>query len=177
MLLETTNGAVIALVRHYVSLLGLPSENLWVTTSRAAYATWIGRRVPSAYGGAYCFIVRHGVHAILINVARIDLQKPYALEVVVAEELLHMRDHLDGDTRRHAHHGHDRIARRVAELTGVSQEEIRSVLIPPTRRPVRYVYQCPSCKVRVGRRKRGTWSCGRCASRFDPRLVLRLVDG
>lgn len=176
MLLDTRDNPVIALVRRYASLLALPAENLWVTTSRATYAAWIGRRVPSAYGGAYCFIARHGVHAILINLARIDLEKSYALEVVVAEELLHMRDHLDGDMRRHSHHGYDRIARRVAELTGVSPEKIRSVLIPPKRRAVRYVYQCPSCKVRVGRRKQGTWSCGRCASRFDPRLVLRLVD-
>lgn len=177
MLLDTQDASLMVLVHRYVALLDLPTDRLRVTTSRAVYAQWIRRRVPSAYGGAYCFVRGRGLHAVLVNMARIDQEKPFAVEVVVAEELLHMRDHLDGDTRRHAHHGYDRIALRVAELTGVSLEEIRSALIPPNRRPVRYVYQCPRCQVRIGRRKRGTWSCGRCASRFDPRLVLHLVDG
>lgn len=177
MLLETTDASVISLVHQYVSRLELPSNHLWVTTSRSVYAGWIGRRVPSAYGGAYCYISGRGVHAVLINLARIDLDKPFAVEVVVAEELLHMRDHLDGDTRRHARHGYDRIAARVAALTGVSLEELRAALLPPHRRPLRYVYQCPRCAIRIGRRRRGTWSCGRCASQFDHRLVLRLVEG
>lgn len=176
MLFDTTDPAVINLVHHYAAILALPTEHLWLTTCRQTYAEWIGRRVPPAYGGAYCFIHTSGVHAVLINLARIDQKKQFAIEVVVAEELVHMRDHLDGDTRRHARHGHDRIAVRVAKLTGVSMEEIRSALIPPKRRPIKFVYQCPRCGVKVGRRKRGTWSCGRCAPRFNPHLVLRLVE-
>jgi predicted SprT family Zn-dependent metalloprotease len=119
---------------------------------------------------------REGFHAILINLERIDLSLPRALEVVVAEELVHMRDHLDGDRRRHAKHGYDRIAHRVSELTGASLEEIRSALIPVKRRPYRYVYACPGCGVRVPRKRRGTWSCARCSPKFDQRYVLRIVE-
>jgi hypothetical protein len=95
--------------------------------------------------------------------------------LVVAEELIHMRDHIDGDRRRHAKHGYDRIACRVSDLTGASLDEIRSCLLPPVRRPIRYHYACPRCGVVIGRRKRGIWSCGRCSSRFDRNLVLELV--
>ena len=58
-----------------------------------------------------------------------------------------MRDRLDGDLRRHAKHGHDRIAHRVSALTGATLEEIRASLLPPVRRPARYTYECPSCGV------------------------------
>jgi predicted SprT family Zn-dependent metalloprotease len=95
---------------------------------------------------------------------------------VVAEELIHMRDHLDGDRRRHAHHGHDRIAHRVADLVGVTLDEVRSALLPAARRPFRYLYQCPGCGLAVPRRRRGTWSCRRCSPRFDRRFVLRIVQ-
>lgn len=175
-MLDTMDQSVIALIQRYVVRLALPDDHLWVTTSRETYAKVIGRRVPSAYGGAYCFIERQGTHAVLVNLQRIDREKDFAIEVVVAEELLHMRHYLDGDTRRHAHHGYDRIAVRVSELTGVSLPDIRSVLIPPRRRPLRFLYRCPGCHVQVRRRKRGTWSCGRCSSRFDSRFVLRLVE-
>lgn len=175
-LLEVAEEPVTVLIDRYVARLALPTEHLWVTTCRTTYAGWIGRRVPSAYGGAYCFLKQTGVHAILINLTRIDQEKDYAVEVVVAEELLHMRDHVNGDTRRHAHHGHDRIARRVSDLTGVSLGEIRSALLPPKKRPLKYLYQCPGCQTRVRRRRRGTWSCGRCAPRFDSRFVLEIVD-
>jgi predicted SprT family Zn-dependent metalloprotease len=93
---------------------------------------------------------------------------------VVAEELIHMRDHLDGDRRRHSHHGYDRIAVRVSDLTGASLEEIRSALLPVDRRPIRYVYECPQCRRQVGRRRKGTWSCGSCSPAFDRRFILRL---
>jgi ribosomal protein L37AE/L43A len=95
--------------------------------------------------------------------------------LVVVEELVHMRDFLDGDRRRHAKHGHDRIAVRVANLTGASLDEIRNCLIPASRRPVRYHYACPACGMTVGRRCRGIWSCGRCSNTFDWRFVLQLV--
>lgn len=160
----------------YIEKLGLQTSALMVTCDRAVYAGWLGRPVPSSYGGAYTFLRRHGLHAILINTARIDLDQPRALEVVVAEELIHMRDWLDGDRRRHAHHGFDRIAHRVAALTGASLEEIRSALRPVKRLPPKYLYACPGCGRQVPRRKRGTWSCGHCAPRFDERFVLRLVE-
>ena len=37
-----------------------------------------------------------------------------------------MRDRLDGDLRRHAKHGYDRIAHRVSALTGATLDEIRT---------------------------------------------------
>ncbi|MGN6484001.1 MAG: hypothetical protein ACTHMX_06310 [Thermomicrobiales bacterium] len=165
-----------ALIDRYVSTLALPTDRLWITTDRAEYGRWLGRRVPSSYGGAYCYLRQQDIHAVLIHLDRIDRSQPMAVEVVVAEELVHMRDHLDGDRRRHAKHGYDRIAHRVADLTGASLDEIRSALIPVRRRAPKYVYACPGCGARVARRKQGTWSCGRCAPVFDRRYVLRLVE-
>ena len=175
MLLDVQDAETIRLLDRYLRLLDLPTDRLRVTTDRAVFGRWLGRSVGSALGGAYVYLPRLGEHAVLINLARIDRSQPRAVEVVVAEELVHMRDWLDGDRRRHAKHGHDRIAHRVAALTGASLAEVRSCLLPVRRRPVRYVYQCPGCGLRVGRRVRGTWACGRCAPVFDPRFRLRLV--
>ena len=176
MLLDVDHPETIQLLRHYLTRLALPTDRLRVTTDRAVFTKWLGRRIDASIGGAYAFLKTSGEHAVLINIERIDLSRPKALEVVVAEELVHMRDRLDGDLRRHAKHGHDRIALRVAELTGASLDEVRGALLPPLRRRLRYVYQCPTCGIRVPRRVRGTWSCGRCARRFDPRHVLRLIE-
>lgn len=173
---ERCDSRVRPLIEEYLGRLALPADRLWVTTDRGVYGGWLRRRVPAAYGGAYVFLRRQQAHAVLINLDRIDLDRPRALEVVVAEELIHMRDHLDGDFRRHAKHGHDRIAHRVAALTGASLEEIRSALLPVRRRPYRYVYGCPGCGLRVPRKKRGTWSCGRCSPQFDPRFLLTIVE-
>ncbi|HET7091875.1 MAG TPA: hypothetical protein VFI22_00305 [Thermomicrobiales bacterium] len=164
------------LFRKYLALLQLPDDRLKATTERRRFEAWLGRRVRSSIGGAYVFLTPTREHAILINLPRIDLAQPRALEVVVAEELIHMRDHLDGDRRRHAKHGYDRIARRVAALTGTSLEEIRGALLPVARRRLRYVYACPACDTRFERRVRGVWSCGRCARRFDPAFTLQLVE-
>jgi hypothetical protein len=176
MQLDQCTPELTKLVRTYVAILALPGDALMVTTSRETYRRWIGRMVPSSYGGAYCYLPTSRQHAVLINLERIDQSQPRAVELVVAEELVHMRDRLDGDTRRHAHHGHDRIAHRVASLTGASLEEIRATLKPVARRPFKYVYACPSCGVQVKRRRRGTWSCGRCSPRFDKRFVMHVVQ-
>lgn len=37
------------------------------------------------------------------------------------------------------------------------------------------VYQCPACGQQVYRRRRGTWSCARCDSRWNPRYRLVLA--
>ena len=176
MLLDVDHPETVRLLRHYLARLEIPTDQLKVSTDRAVFAAWLGRRIDASIGGAYVFLRTPGEHAVLINIERIDLSRPKALEVVVAEELVHMRDRLDGDVRRHAKHGHDRIALRVAELTGASLDEVRGALLPPVRRRLRYVYQCPTCGIRVPRRVRGTWSCGRCARRFDSRHLLRLVE-
>jgi predicted SprT family Zn-dependent metalloprotease len=175
-LFGSSDERVVALARRYIDVLSLPTDRLRVTTDRAEYGAWLGRNVPSSYGGAYCYIRTIDLHAVLINLERIDTSQSRAIEIVVAEELVHMRDHLDGDHRRHAKHGYDRIASRVAELTGASLDEIRTALLPVQRRPYRYVYACPSCGMRVMRKRRGTWSCGRCSPTFNHRYVLRIVD-
>ena len=175
MILATDDPETVALVHRYVARLNLPGDRLWLTTDRATFAGWLGRRVDARLGGAYVYLSGPRGHAVLIHLARIDRSRPRALEIVVAEELVHMRDHLDGDRRRHAHHGHDRIAHRVAALTGSSLDEVRSCLLPVERRPVRYLYACPGCGRRVARRVRGTWSCRACAPVFDRRFQLRLV--
>lgn len=164
------------LLEHYVARLELPTDQLRVTTDRRIFDGWLGRRVRASVAGAYAFSPASGFHNILINLTRIDQSRPRSLEVVVAEELVHMRDRLDGDLRRHAKHGHDRIALRVSELTGATLDEIRAAIVPPVRRPVRFVYRCPGCGASVPRQRSGIWSCGRCAPRFDPRFVLRLVS-
>jgi hypothetical protein len=162
------------LLERYLALLGLPVDRLRVTTERRVFEGWLGRRVQASIGGAYTYVPRTREHLILINLARIDQSRPQSLEVVVVEELVHMRDRLDGDLRRHAKHGHDRIARRVSRLTGASLEAIRAALLPTARRPARFVYQCPQCGIAIPRRKTGIWSCGQCAPRFDARFILRL---
>lgn len=163
------------LLERYIARLDLPVDRLRVTTERAVFQQWIRRSVRASIGGAYAFY-RTGEHLILINLPRIDLNCPRSLELVVAEELLHMRDRLDGDLRRHAKHGYDRIARRVSVLTGASLEEIRAALVPVQRRPPRYLYVCPACDLRVSRQRAGTWSCGRCSPRFDQRFLLRQME-
>ena len=164
------------LLEWYIALLRLPVDRLRVTTERRVFEGWLGRRVRPAIGGAYAYLPQSDHHLILINLPRIDLSLPRSLEVVVAEELVHMRDRLDGDLRRHAKHGHDRIARRVASLTGATLEEIRASLLPTKRRPARFLYECSTCGLTIPRQRTGTWSCGRCAPRFDVRFVLHLQE-
>ena len=173
---DIASPEVVSLVDRYLQVLDLPTDDLWITDHRATYANWLGRRIPAHYGGAYCFVGQHRAHAVLINCARIAVDAPRALEIVVCEELVHMRDFIDGDRRRHSHHGHDRIALRVSAMTGASLDEIRTCLLPTVRRTARYVYRCPVCGATVRRRVRGTWSCGRCSPQFRPEFVLRLVE-
>lgn len=158
----------------YLRRLGLEDEPFWVTTRRADFERAIGRRAGGGIGGAYVYHPRRRTHLVFINLARIDRSKPRAVEIVVAEELIHMRDWIDGDRRRHAKHGYDRIAHRVAELTGASLDEIRGCLLPRKPRPVRYLYRCPGCARIVERKVKGVWSCARCSPRFDRRFVLVL---
>jgi len=176
-ILEKCDECIHDLLSRYIALLDLPTDHLYVTTHRPTFARWLGRRtISGSIGGAYCFVRQSGQHVVLVNLDRIDVSRESAIEVVVAEELLHMRDHLDGDTRGHAHHGYDRIAHRVSRLTGVPLPDIRSALLPVQRRPVKYRYACPRCQRRVDRRRKGTWSCGQCAPAFDRRFVLQLVE-
>lgn len=173
--LDVTDEETLRHLATYIARLALPTDRLAVTTDRATFARWLGRRVGASLGGAYAYHPALDCHLVLINLPRIDRDRPRAVELVVAEELIHMRDRLDGDRRRHAKHGYDRIAHRVAALTGAGLDEIRDCLLPPTRRPLRYLYACPGCDRRVRRRVRGTWSCAVCSPTYDPRFRLRLV--
>jgi predicted SprT family Zn-dependent metalloprotease len=172
---DIRDPATSTLLQHYIERLGLSGHPLRATDDRATFQRWLGRRVNAQIGGAFVFLTREKTSLILINAVRIDLSKPRSLEIVVAEETLHMRDWLDGDRRRHARHGYDRIAYRVAQLTGASIDEVRSCLLPAERRPFKYEYACPRCGVVIRRRLKGTWSCRRCAPKFDQRCVFRLV--
>lgn len=175
MFVDTNDVRIHALLEIYIDRLQLPAQDLWVTTDRQTYNTWVGRKVGGSIGGAYVYHPGRRKHLILINLRRIDLDRPKSLEIVVAEELLHMRHRLDGDRRRHARHGYDRIAAQVSELTGASMEEVRSCVKPTKRRTPKYIYACPNCKAEVPRSRTGVWSCGRCSPRFDRRYQLRVV--
>lgn len=164
-----------ALLRRYLAVFRLEREPIWMTTELTAFQRRLGRRVNAAIGGAYVFQRSTKTHLVLINLPRIDRAQPRALEIVVAEELMHLRDWIDGDRRRHAKHGYDRIAVRVAELTGATMDEVRGCLLPVNRRPTRYTYRCPACRRTIERRRRGVWSCAMCSPKFDRRFVLELV--
>jgi predicted SprT family Zn-dependent metalloprotease len=175
MLIDTDDARIHTLLQIYFAKLSIPTEHLWITTSRQTFNRWVGRKVGGSIGGAYVYHPGRQKHLILINLRRIDLRQPKALEIVVAEELLHMRHRLDGDRRRHARHGHDRIAFQVSELTGASMEEVRSCVKPVKHRTPKYVYACPKCSMEVPRRRTGVWSCGRCSPTFDRRFQLHIV--
>lgn len=169
------NPEVEAWLRHFGGMLHVDQEPVWVTTAKSTFEQLLGRKVGSSLGGAYVFLLPRKRHLILINVPRLNPEEPRAVELVVAEELIHLRDWIDGDRRRHAKHGYDRIAYRVAELAGATLDEVRNCLRPATRRGYRWVYACPGCGVKVHRKRRGTWSCGRCSPTFDRRFVLKIV--
>lgn len=170
-----TPQIVLDLMLKYGEMFGLMEQPLQFTTSRKVFGRWLGRRIPSTYGGAYVFLSHSGMHAILINLERIDHNQPRALEIVIAEELMHMHDWIAGDRRRHAKHGHDRIAMRVAHATGASLEEIQSALIPVQPRQYRYLYQCPNCGRQVPRKRKGEWACRPCYEATRRRYRLELV--
>jgi predicted SprT family Zn-dependent metalloprotease len=164
-----------AMLHDYLQRFSLMEFPLKATDDRALFQHWLGRRISAQIGGAYVHHPRLKSHLILINLPRIDLSKPKSLETVVAEETLHMRDWIDGDRRRHAKHGYDRIAFRVSEITGASIGEVRACLLPVERRPFKYEYGCPRCGVVIRRRVKGTWSCARCSPKFDRRCVFQLL--
>lgn len=166
---------ILPFLHHYTDRLQLPTDDLWVTDNRQTYNDWVGRRVGGSIGGAYVYHPGRKKHLILINVRRIDLSQPKSLEVVVCEELLHMRHRIGGDRRRHAKHGHDRIAVQVSELTGATMDEVRTCVKPVKRRSPKYIYACPTCNMEVPRSRTGVWSCGRCSPTFDRRFELQLV--
>lgn len=173
---ERCDDRVVDLVQVYLNKLSLPGDDLSITTDRALFGQWLQRTIPYRIGGAYSMHPRTRAHRVFVHLARLDPEVPFAIEVVVAEELIHMRDHLRGDFRRHSHHGHDRIAFEVERVTGYTPAEQRSILAERHVTLFRYLYQCPRCRSIVPRRIRGTWSCRRCSRRFSPNLVFREIE-
>lgn len=171
----TIPNRVLDLMMHYGDMFGLLLHPLQFTTSRRVFGRWLGRRIPSSYGGAYVYLNHSGKHAILVNLERIDHSREKSLEIVIAEELMHMRDWLDGDKRRHAKHGHDRIAYRVAHATGATIEDVRNALIPVQPRGYRYIYQCPNCGHTVPRKRTGKWACRPCYTATGRKHPLRIA--
>lgn len=171
----STPSTVAELMLRYGEHYELLQEPLKITTSRRVFGRWLGRRIPSSYGGAYVYLKHSSTHAILINLERINHTREKSLEIVIAEELMHMRDWLDGDRRRHAKHGHDRIALRVAHLTGASMDDVRNALVPIQPRQYRYIYQCPNCGHTVPRKRRGKWACRPCYTATGRKHVLQLA--
>lgn len=171
----STPQTVLDLMLKYGEIFDLLQHPLQFTTSRKVFGRWLGRRIPSSYGGAYVYLSHKSTHAILINLERIDHSRRKSLEIVVAEELMHMRDWLDGDRRRHAKHGHDRIALRVAHVTGATIEDVRNALVPVQPRQYRYIYACPNCGHQVPRKRRGTWACRPCHNATGRKHVLQLI--
>jgi hypothetical protein len=153
--LETNDTETEVLIAPYVALHNMPTNDLRITTERRTFERWLGRRVSSPTGSAYAFSTTERAHIVLINLPRVHRSRPLSLEIVVAEELIHMRDRLDGDLRRHVKFGYDRIADRVAAITGASLDKIRVCLVPVKRRPLRCLYLCPKCQKTVRRRRRG----------------------
>ena len=74
----------------------------------------------------------------------------------------------------------DKGAVRAAEILDDGQDRVEArqgvviSLLPVKRREVRYLYRCPGCQRSIERKRRGIWSCARCAPRFDQRYIFVL---
>jgi predicted SprT family Zn-dependent metalloprotease len=85
------------------------------------------------------------------------------------------------DTLKHEmihiiHFKHNKAFKDLAKKIGAS---VRAKSHPSLRRPPRYIYTCPQCKMEYPRQKRLVMaSCGKCSTgkRFDKRFKLQLVQ-
>lgn len=112
---------------------------------------------------------------------------PINIEVTVAHELIHLRDRVTGNPRKHRCHGYDAISVDEAVLTERDPEFLRAQLREETHRreaalravrPYRYIYVCPVCQreyPRVRRYSRPV-SCGRCDRQYNLAFVLELRE-
>ena len=184
---------------HYWQKLQLPTQELCllaITQDRQEYGLWTGKRLNTMALGCYCYIPalpprqrkasgyeEHAKHRHIIFIEP-DMQ-PKSIEVTIAHELIHLADRVNGTPRRHHHHGYDAIAADEAAITGYGLEELRLLLHEESvyreqkrreRRPIRYLYECPSCGKTYPRTRRYSQSvsCGSCDKSYNPQHKLSL---
>ena len=183
---------------HYWQKLQLPAQELCllaITQDRQEYGVWTGKRLNAMTLGCYCYIPalplrqrktgyeEHAKHRHVIFIEP-DMQ-PKSIEVTIAHELIHLADRVNGTPRRHHHHGYDAIAADEAAITGYGLEELRLLLHEESvrreqkrreRRPIRYLYECPSCGKTYPRTRRYSQSvsCGSCDKSYNPQHKLLL---
>ena len=192
-------AAVWRWLTHYWQKLQLPVQELCllaITQDRQEYGLWTGKRLNTMALGCYCYIPalplrqrkasgyeEHTKHRHIIFIEP-DMQ-PKSIEVTIAHELIHLADRVNGTPRRHHHHGYDAIAADEAAITGYGLEELRLLLHEESvyreqkrreRRPIRYLYECPSCGKTYPRTRRYSQSvsCGSCDKSYNPQYKLLL---
>lgn len=90
------------------------------------------------------------------------VDRPHELRGTMLHEMLHL----------HLRRGHDAEFRREARRLGAPLWAEG----PARRRPYKYVYRCPHCLLEVLRRRKGSWSCGRCSGgRYNPAYRLQII--
>jgi predicted SprT family Zn-dependent metalloprotease len=187
---------------HYWQKLQLPPAELSLlalTQDRQEYMRWTGKRLNVMALGCYCYIPAPRVilkssgaktedklpshrHLIFIE----PTMQAGSIEVTVAHELIHLSDRVQGNPRRHHHHGYDSIALDEAAITGYAVEDLRKLLqeesiqrenIRRERRPIRYIYQCPHCRKLYPRTRRYSRavSCSDCDKHYNPQFALQLM--
>jgi hypothetical protein len=191
----------------YWRKLQLPDQelaHLAVTQDRSEFALWTGKRLNTMALGCYCYIPaptqprralfshiltpgearpQTASHRHLIFIEP-DMQ-PRSIEVTTAHELIHLSDRVQGNPRRHHHHGYDSIAADEAAVTGYSLEDLRRLLaeesqrreaVRRARRPIRYLYECPQCGKEYPRTRRYSQavSCSSCDKRYNPLFRLHI---
>jgi hypothetical protein len=187
---------------HYWHKLQLPPAELSLlalTQDRQEYMRWTGKRLNLMALGCYCYmpaptppskvsalLVKENAlphrHLIFIEPA----MQSASIEVTVAHELIHLSDRVQGNPRRHHHHGYDAIATDEAAITGYAVEDLRKLLheesvrrehIRRERRPIRYMYQCSHCGKLYPRTRRYSLpiSCSSCDKHYNPQFSLQLM--
>lgn len=187
---------------HYWQKLQLPPAELHLlalTQDRQEYMRWTGKRLNFMVLGCYCYIPapvlrlksaatvaeeKSPSHRHLIFIE--PTLQAASIEVTVAHELIHLSDRVQGNPRRHHHHGYDSIATDEAALTGYAVEDLRKLLheesvrrehLRRERRPIRYMYQCVQCGKLYPRTRRYSRpiSCSSCDKHYNPQFSLHLL--
>ncbi len=188
---------------HYWQKLQLPLSEfglLALTQDRQEYMRWTGKRLNVMALGCYCYIPAPNL-TLKLSVSMIEdkllshrhlifiepTMQAGSIEVTVAHELIHLSDRIQGNPRRHHHHGYDSIAIDEAAITGYAVEDLRKLLheesvrresIRRESRPIRYIYQCPHCKKLYPRTRRYSRavSCSGCDKHYNPQFALLLMS-